>query len=66
MNTASHSEDAFERVIEAEPPRSGRMRIAPNGVDRERAIALLKEGRAALIAGAVTGQLSVAHSSGHV
>ena len=56
---ARHSEAAFETVIEAEPLQSGRMRIAPKDVDRERTIALLKERRAALIAAAVTGQLDV-------
>ena len=56
---ARHSEAAVETVIESEPLQSGRMRIAPKGVDRARTIALPKERRASHIAATVTGQLDV-------
>ena len=59
--TSRHPEAAFEAVIEAVNLQSGRMRIAPKDVERERTIAPLKGRRAflILIAAAVTGQLDV-------
>jgi hypothetical protein len=48
---ASHPEAAFERDIEVEPLRRGRMQIAPKGVDHEPTIELLVQRYAAHIAG---------------
>ena len=54
LMSGRHSEAAFEPVIEVQLLRKGYMPFAS-----ARAIALLKERRAALIAAAVTGQLDV-------
>lgn len=60
------SEAAFETVIEAHLLQNGYVPVAREGFDHERAITLLKECRAVLIAAGVTDELDIADNNPHV
>jgi hypothetical protein len=60
MSQGWHSEAAFEVILDARLLSKGFVPLCREGFDRERTIPLLKGSRAAPIAAAVTGQLTMA------